>query len=172
MGGVKVQYEAEGASDSVTVSGSVGGVAISHEVFDDKTDTKFSGSVAGVAITYRKIDNDVDTADQSSLEISTEVSGVKLGYAKIDRDGTTKGTSDAFFGTYATAATGINDATGFSIGTAVAGNNVTYKALEINGSDTNKVIINRPLAGGTFELTFVDPAAGNSSTDLELKVAF
>ena len=76
------------------------------------------------------------------------------------------------FGGRVDAATGINDATGFSIGTAVAGNNVTFKALEINGSDTNKVIINRPLAGGTFELTFVDPAAGNSSTDLELKVAF
>jgi hypothetical protein len=172
MNGVKVQYEDQSGSDSVTVSGTVGGVAISHEMFDTKTDTKFSGSVAGVAITYRAIDSDTDSLDANSLEISTEVSGVKLGYAKIDRDGTTKGTSDAFFGTYATAATGINDATGFSIGTAVAGNNVTFKALEINGSDTNKVIINRPLAGGTFELTFVDPAAGNSSTDLELKVAF
>ena len=172
MGGVKVQYEDESGADSVTVSGTVGGVAISHEIFDTKTDTKFSGSAAGVAIAYRKIDSDTDANDASSLEVSTEVSGVKLGYAKIDRDGTTKGTSDAFFGTYATAATGINDAAGFSIGTAVAGNNVTFKALEINGSDTNKLIINRPMAGGTFEATFADPDGGNSSTDLELKVKF
>jgi hypothetical protein len=175
MSGVKVQYEAEGASDSVTISGSVGGVAISHEVFDDKTDTKFSGSVAGVAITYRKIDNDVDTADQSSLEISTEVSGVKLGYAKIDRNAF--GTSDAFFGTYADAdsnggSDSITDATGFSISTSVAGNNVTFKALDVDNVDTNKVIINRPMAGGTFEATFADKDGAASSVDLELKVSF
>ena len=175
MSGVKVQYEAEGASDSVTTSGSVGGVAISHEVFDDKTDTKFSGSVAGVAITYRKIDNDVDTADQSSLEISTEVSGVKLGYAKIDRNAF--GTSDAFFGTYADAdsnggSDSITDATGFSISTSVAGNNVTFKALDVDNVDTNKVIINRPMAGGTFEATFADKDGAASSVDLELKVSF
>ena len=175
MSGVKVQYEAEGASDSVTVSGTVGGVSISHEIFDAKTDTKFSGSVAGVAITYRKIDNDVDTADQSSLEISTEVSGVKLGYAKIDRNAF--GTSDAFFGTYADAdsnggSDSITDATGFSISTSVAGNNVTFKALDVDNVDTNKVIINRPMAGGTFEATFADKDGAASSVDLELKVSF
>jgi len=44
--------------------------------------------------------------------------------------------------------------------------------LQVTGVDTNKVIINRPMAGGTFEATFADPDNGNSSVDLELKVAF
>jgi hypothetical protein len=172
MSGVKLQYEAQGASDSVTVSGTVGGVAISHEIFDTKTDTKFSGAVAGVAITYRKIDSDTDTSDASSLEISTEVSGVKLGYAKVDRN--ELGSSDAFFGTFdaSTVAKSFTDATGFSISTSVAGNNVTFKSLDIDNVDTNKVIINRPMAGGTFEATFVDKDGASSSVDLELKVSF
>jgi hypothetical protein len=172
MSGVKLQYEAQGASDSVTVSGTVGGVAVSHEIFDTKTDTKFSGAVAGVAITYRKIDSDTDTSDASSLEISTEVSGVKLGYAKVDKN--ELGSSDAFFGTFdaSTVAKSFTDATGFSISTSVAGNNVTFKSLDIDNVDTNKVIINRPMAGGTFEATFVDKDGASSSVDLELKVSF
>ena len=172
MNGVKVQYEAQGSSDSVTVSGTVGGVAISHEIFDTKTDTKFSGAVAGVAVTYRKIDSDTDTSDASSLEVSTEVSGVKLGYAKVDKNAA--GSSDAFFGTFdgSTAAKSFTDATGFSISTSVAGNNVTFKSLDIDNVDTNKVIINRPMAGGTFEATFADKDGASSSVDLELKVSF
>jgi len=172
MGGVKVQYEAEGASDSVTVSGTVGGVSISHEIFDAKTDTKFSGSAAGVAITYRKIDNDTDSLDASSLELSTTVSGVAIAYAKVDRNAA--GTSDAFFGTFdgSTTAKKFTDATGFSLSTSVAGNKVTFKSLDIDNVDTNKVIVSRPLAGGTFEATFADKDGAASSVDLELKVSF
>jgi hypothetical protein len=166
MNGLKVQYEAQGASDSVTLSGTVAGVAVSHEMFDTKTDSKVSASMAGVAMTYRSIDDDDSTKDATSLEVSTAVSGIKLGYAKIDRE--TAGTSDAFFGLL----TSVTDATGVSVGTAVAGNNVTFKALDIDGTDTNKVIINRPMAGGTFEFTYADKDGAASSTDLELKVAF
>ena len=166
MNGLKVQYEAEGASDSVTLSGTVAGVKVSHEMFDTKTDTSVSASMANVAMTYRSIDDDVNTKDATSLEVSTTVSGIKVGYAKIDAETAVK--SDAFFGTLAS----VKDATGISVGTAVAGNNVTFKALEIDGSDTNKVIINRPMAGGTFEFTYADPEGAVSSTDLELKVKF
>ena len=169
MSGVKVQYEAEGASDSVTVSGTVGGVSISHEIFDAKTDTKFSGSAAGVAITYRKIDADANNDDQSSLEVSTEVSGVTVSYAKVDRNAA--GNSDAFFGEFA-GDTKFTDATGFALSTSVAGNKVTFKSLDIDNVDTNKVIVSRPMAGGTFEATFADTDGNPSSVDLELKVSF
>ena len=169
MSGVKVQYEAQGASDSVTVSGTVGGVAISHEIFDDSTDTKFSGSAAGVAITYRKMDNDTDSKDASSLEVSTAVSGVTVSYAKVDRNA--PGNSDAFFGEFA-GDTKFTDATGFALSTSVAGNKVTFKSLDIDNVDTNKVIVSRPLAGGTFEATFADKDGAASSVDLELKVSF
>ncbi len=169
MGGVKVQYEAEGASDSVTVSGTVGGVSISHEIFDAKTDTKFSGSAAGVAITYRKIDDDTDSKDASSLEVSTAVSGVTVSYAKVDRNAA--GNSDAFFGEFA-GDNKFTDATGFALSTSVAGNKVTFKSLDIDNVDTNKVIVSRPMAGGTFEATFADKDGAASSVDLELKVSF
>jgi hypothetical protein len=169
MSGVKVQYEAQGASDSVTVSGTVGGVAISHEIFDDSTDTKFSGSAAGVAITYRKMDNDTDSKDASSLEVSTAVSGVTVSYAKVDRNAA--GNSDAFFGEFA-GDNKFTDATGFALSTSVAGNKVTFKSLDIDNVDTNKVIVSRPLAGGTFEATFADKDGAASSVDLELKVSF
>jgi len=165
MSGVKVQYEAQGASDSVTISGTVGGVAISHEIFDAKTDTKFSGSAAGVAITYRKIDADANDDDQSSLEVSTEVSGVTVSYAKVDNN--VAKTSDAFFGDVT-----ITDATGFALSTSVAGNKVTFKSLDMDNVDTNKVIVSRPMAGGTFEATFADKDGAASSVDLELKVSF
>ena len=165
MSGVKVQYEAQGASDSVTVSGTVGGVAISHEIFDAKTDTKFSGSAAGVAITYRKIDADANDDDQSSLEVSTEVSGVTVSYAKVDNNKAKS--SDAFFGDVT-----ITDATGFALSTSVAGNKVTFKSLDMDNVDTNKVIVSRPMAGGTFEATFADTDGKPSSVDLELKVSF
>ena len=165
MSGVKVQYEAQGASDSVTISGTVGGVAISHEIFDAKTDTKFSGSAAGVAITYRKIDADANNDDQSSLEVSTEVSGVTVSYAKVDNNKAKS--SDAFFGDVT-----ITDATGFALSTSVAGNKVTFKSLDMDNVDTNKVIVSRPMAGGTFEATFADKDGAASSVDLELKVSF
>ena len=165
MSGVKVQYEAQGASDSVTISGTVGGVAISHEIFDAKTDTKFSGSAAGVAITYRKIDADANDDDQSSLEVSTEVSGVTVSYAKVDNNKAKS--SDAFFGDVT-----ITDATGFALSTSVAGNKVTFKSLDMDNVDTNKVIVSRPMAGGTFEATFADTDGKPSSVDLELKVSF
>ena len=165
MSGVKVQYEAQGASDSVTISGTVGGVAISHEIFDAKTDTKFSGSAAGVAITYRKIDADANDDDQSSLEVSTEVSGVTVSYAKVDNN--VEKASDAFFGEV-----DITDATGFALSTSVAGNKVTFKSLDMDNVDTNKVIVSRPMAGGTFEATFADTDGKPSSVDLELKVSF
>ena len=165
MSGVKVQYEAQGASDSVTISGTVGGVAVSHEIFDAKTDTKFSGSAAGVAITYRKIDADANNDDQSSLEVSTEVSGVTVSYAKVDNNKAKS--SDAFFGDVT-----ITDATGFALSTSVAGNKVTFKSLDMDNVDTNKVIVSRPMAGGTFEATFADTDGKPSSVDLELKVSF
>jgi hypothetical protein len=172
MSGVKVQYEdgTGAAGDSVTVSGTVGGVSVSHEMFDTKTDTKFSTTVAGVSATYRSIDDDTNAKDATSFEVSTEVSGVTLTYVDVDANeaGSVGVTSDAFFG----AQTGITTASGVSASTSIGGNKVTFKAYDINNTDTNKLIVSRPMAGGTFEATFVDTDGSNSSVDLELKVAF
>jgi hypothetical protein len=165
MNGVKLQWEDQAGSDSVTISGTVAGVALSHEIFSTKTDTKVSADVAGVSITYRSVDNDVDASDMSSLELSTTVSGVKLAYATVDANASHS--SDAFFGD-----TTFTDATGVSATMALAGNNVTVKSFDKDDVDTMKYIINRPMAGGTFEATFTDTDGSDSIVDLELAVKF
>ena len=165
MNGVKLQWEDQAGSDSVTVSGTVGGVKLSHEIFAAKTDTKVSTDVAGVSITYRSVDNDVDASDMSSLELSTTVSGIKLAYATVDAN--SSHSSDAFFG-----ATTFTDASGVSATMALAGNNVTVKSFDKDDVDTMKYIINRPMAGGTFEATITDTDGASTSVDLELAVKF
>ena len=172
MNGVKVQYEdgTAAAGDSVTISGTVGGVSISHEIFDTKTDTKFSTTVAGVSATYRSIDSDTNAKDATSLEISTEVSGITLTYADVDANetGSAGVASDTFFGTQA----GVKTATGVGVSTSMGGNKITFKAFDINDVDTNKLIVSRPMAGGTFEAVFSDTDGASSKVDLELAVKF
>ena len=165
MNGVKLQWEDQAGSDSVTVSGSVGGVKLSHEIFSAKTDTKVSTDVAGVSITYRSVDNDVDASDMSSLELSTTVSGIKLAYATVDAN--SSHSSDAFFGD-----TTFTDASGVSATMALAGNNVTVKSFDKDDVDTVKYIVCLPMAGGTFEATITDTDGSDTSVDLELAVKF
>jgi len=165
MNGVKLQWEDQAGNDSVTISGTVGGVKLSHEIFGSKTDTKVSTDVAGVSITYRSVDNDVDASDMSSLELSTTVSGIKLAYATVDAN--SSHSSDAFFGD-----TTFTDASGVSATMALAGNNVTVKSYDRDDVDTMKYIINRPMAGGTFEATITDTDGSDTSVDLELAVKF
>jgi len=186
--GVKIQYEAQNDSDeSVTVSGTVGGVSLSHEVFQSNgtsnSDTKVSGSVAGVGIAYRTIDSDTATNEKESLEVNYTTNDVTLTYAEVDVNSTGTTTSDAFFGTQASA---VGDMSGFGLKTALAGNTVQLKSYKINpdnasGSKDNdyiKFVVTRPLASGaTFEATYTDKddkngTADSESLDLELNVKF
>jgi len=183
VAGVKLQFEdtdAAGNGSSVTMSGEVSGVALSHEIFDTKTDTSISGSVGGVAIKYRSIDSDNANSDKTSLKVSGEMSGVTATYVDVDVDGTGTTTSDDFFGTHSTA--DINEATGFSLKTAVAGNTLTLKSYDIKQTSTasddsyTKIVVTRPLAGATFEATYTDAdmatGADSETLDLELAVKF
>ena len=186
VAGVKLQFEdtdAAGNGSSVTMSGEMNGVALSHEIFDTKTDTKISGSMAGVSVAYRTIDvdgtNSGTTTDKSSLVVSGDVAGVTLSYVDVDvaANGTT--TSDDFFGEITT---GVNDMTGFSAKTAVAGNTLTLKSYDIKQTSSaaddsyTKIVVTRPLAGATFEATYTDAdmatGADSETLDLELAVKF
>jgi len=188
--GVKVQYENKNTASGVestgswTVSGAVQGVSLSHEMHENAdTDTKVSGSVAGVDIAYRSYDSDTATSDKESIEVNYTTNGITLTYADVDVNSTGTTTSDAFFGTQASA---VGDMTGFGISTAVAGNTVALKSYKINpdnasGSVDNeftKVVVTRPLASGsTFEATYTDKDDKNSTADsttldLELSVKF
>ena len=192
--GVKVQFEDQSAgSKSITLSGSVADVAVSHEMFqNDDTDTTVSGSFGGVNAKYRSIQDDSDSTngDKRSFALSTEVNGITLSYNDVDVKGTGQTSSDDWFGTFggtctttSILATCINEATGFGVSTALAGNTVTLKSYDIKETSTatddsyTKVVVNRPLAGGaTFEMTYTDKddAAGvdMETLDLELAVKF
>jgi len=187
VAGVKLQFEdsdAAGNGSSVTMSGTVSGVALSHEIFDTKTDTTISGSVQGISIKYRTVDFDAansgTSSDKTSLVVSGEMAGVTATYVDVDVDGTGTTTSDDFFGTHATA--DINEANGFSLKTSVAGNTVTLKSYDIKQTSTaaddsyTKIIVTRPLAGATFEVTYTDAdmatGADSETLDLELAVKF
>jgi len=188
--GVKVQYENKNTASGVestgswTVSGAVQGVSLSHEMHENNdTDTKVSGSVAGVDIAYRSYDSDTATSDKESIEVNYTTNGITLTYADVDVNSTGTTTSDAFFGTQASA---VGDMTGFGISTAVAGNTVALKSYKINPTNAagavddeyTKVVVTRPLASGsTFEATYTDKddknSTANSTTlDLELSVKF
>ena len=57
--------------------------------------------------------------------------------------------------------------------TAISGNTVQFKAVTIDGTDTNKVIVTRALgAGATFEATYSDTDLVDATLDLELAVKF
>ena len=192
--GVKVQFEDQSTgSKSITLSGSVAGVAVSHEMFqNDDTDTTVSGSFGGVNAKYRSIQDDSDSTngDKRSFALSTEVNGITLSYNDVDVKGTGQTSSDDWFGTFggtctttSELATCFNEASGFGVSTALAGNTVTLKSYDIKEISTatddsyTKVVVNRPLAGGaTFEMTYTDKddAAGTDveTLDLELAVKF
>ena len=192
--GVKVQFEDQSAgSKSIPLSGSVADVAVSHEMFqNDDTDTTVSGSFGGVNAKYRSIQDDSDSTngDKRSFALSTEVNGITLSYNDVDVKGTGQTSSDDWFGTFggtctttSELATCFNEASGFGVSTALAGNTVTLKSYDVKTASTNaddsytKVVVNRPLAGGaTFEMTYTDKddAAGTDveTLDLELAVKF
>ena len=192
--GVKVQFEDQSTgSKSITLSGSVADVAVSHEMFqNDDTDTTVSGSFGGVNAKYRSVKDDSDSAngDKRSFALSTEVNGITLSYNDVDVKGTGQTSSDDWFGTFggtctttSELATCFNEASGFGVSTALAGNTVTLKSYDIKEISTatddsyTKVVVNRPLAGGaTFEMTYTDKddAAGTDveTLDLELAVKF
>ena len=185
LAGIKLQFEDSDAASngaSFTISGEVSGVAISHEIHDTKTDSIISGSIGGVSIKYRSVDSDAADSDKTSLVISGEMSGVTATFVDVDVDGTGTTTSDDFFGTH--TASDINEATGFSLKTALAGNTITLKSYDIKQTSTagddsyTKIVVTRPLAGATFEATYTDAnmastaQADSKSLDLELAVKF
>jgi len=168
FGGVTLNYEDRTATGgtSTKISGEIAGVALSYKAKSGNTsETTASGSMGGVTAKFHTKDN-AAAADATSVTLSTEVQGVTLTYVDVDAAGGTA--ADGFFGKQAS----ITAATGLALSTSISGNKVTFKSLEINGVDTDKLIVTRALASGaTFEATYVDTATGDS-LDLELAVKF
>ena len=168
FGGLSLAYEDAGTTNSTTIGGSLAGISLSHKIKQStQTETKASGSMGGVSVNVHSIDT--SGAVDTSVTLSTEVQGVTLTYSKISSD---TGTDSDGYITKVTANT-ITAASALGIKTSIAGNTVQFKAIEVNGVDTNKVIVTRALAAGTtFEATYSDTDAVDATIDLELAVSF
>jgi len=166
FGGLSLAYEDQGATNSTTIGGSLAGVAVSHKIAQDKdTETKASGSIGGVAVAVFNKESAAG-ANDTSTTLTTEVQGVTLTYSRIDSD---NGTSTDG---YITKDTGVKEADAIGVKTSISGNTVQFKAITVDGTDTNKVIVTRALgAGATFEATYSDTDS-NDTLDLELAVKF
>jgi len=167
MGGITATYEATHSSHDLTLGGTVAGVSIKHKMKqNDDTETWVSGSAAGVDLSWNQEETDSTGNQDTAIVASTSVSGIGVKYVKIDSDAGTA--TDG----YVTNATGVKDATAVGISTSMAGNTVTFKGIEVDGVDSQKVIVNRKLtSGATFEATYTDADAGDT-LDLELAVKF
>ena len=163
MGGVKVAITDDSNGADLTVSGSVAGVALSYtDRSDESTELSASASMSGVNVSFNKeeaANGDTNTA----TTVSTTMSGITLKYVDINTDAGT--VSDG----YVLNGSVLADATAFGISTTVAGNTVTLKKTDIDGTTNNKFVITRALNGATFEATYDDNA---ESLDLELAVKF
>ena len=166
FGGLSLAYEDQGDTNSTTIGGSLAGVSVSHKIAQDKdTETKASGSIGGVSVAVFNKESAAG-ANDTSTTLTTEVQGVTLTYSRIDSD---NGTSTDG---YITKDTGVKEADAIGVKTSISGNTVQFKAITVDGTDTNKVIVTRALgAGATFEATYSDTDS-NDTLDLELAVKF
>ena len=166
MGGITATYEATSSSHDLTLGGTVAGVSIKHKMNqDDSTETWVSGSAAGVDLSWNQ-EEAANGNQDTAIVASASMNGIGVKYVKIDSDTGTP--TDG----YVTKSNSVKDATAVGISTSMAGNTVTFKAIDVDSKDSNKVIITRPLASGaTFEATYTDADAGDS-LDLELAVKF
>jgi hypothetical protein len=182
FGGLSLAYEDSNTSNSTTIGGSLAGVAVSHKIKQSKdTETKASGSIGGVSVAVFNKES-AGGNNTTSTTLSTEVQGVTLTYSRIDSDAGTA--SDGYIGKSALAVDGaacasvakagcILEADVIGVKTSISGNTVQFKAVTIDGTDTNKVIVTRALgAGATFEATYSDTDLVDATLDLELAVKF
>jgi len=183
IGGVKLQYENNpdsSQSNSVTISGGMSGVNLSYEKFETKDDVIVDLAYGPVKAQYRNIDIDGNANDQTSIQVDAEVQGMTITYADIDAKGTSKVSTDGFFGEYTSAT--VTEADGFGIKTSMAGNTVNVKSYEVTNDGTKedhmKIIVTRALeSGATLEATYHDMDNGTATEsfealDLELRIAF
>jgi len=170
VSGVTATYEATKDTHDLTLGGTVAGVSIKHKMKqNDDTETWVSGSFGGVNLSWNQEHTDSGDKDDTAISIDTTMNGVTAKYVKIDSD--TGTVSDGYVGKFDLDAN--EDASAFGLSTAVAGNTVTFKKIEIADADSNKIIINRPLGNGaTFEAIYTDKDAADDTLDLELAVKF
>jgi hypothetical protein len=189
-GPVKLTYENNANNNAAAfyASGDVAGVAVTYKNKQTSDEVLLSGSVSGVKLTYRGIQADGTNKDMSLVTVSGTVGGVALTYADANTDSSADVNGDGFFGdlngSASTSSAGAGaEVTGFSAAMDMAGNAVTLKTVDIDGTSAqdktiNSITVVRSLAAGTTlkaKYTMTDVVAANTDTDaleLKLSVAF
>jgi len=190
VGPAKITYENNETSTSpaVYLAADLSGVNATYKQKDGSNEVHLATSVGGVAIKYRGIDSDTTAKDMSLVQVSGTVGGIALTYADASTDASANVNGDGFFGdlngsTGSSSAGAGADVTGISASMNVAGNAVTFKSVDIDGTSSqdktiNSITATRALASGASlraKYTMTDVVAANTDTDvleLRLSVAF
>jgi len=194
IGGVALKLEGsngEATGDhngnvSVTAATTVMGNNVSVKVENAQNQYKISGEYAGVNYAYHTVAADAANSDKTSIQLGTTIAGIGVEYVAADADTNATITGDSWFGNalgFNTNMAGGGDLQGVGISTSIAGNKITGKVFtnEVAGStdiDFQKLIVTRPLAGGTtLEVVYTDEDAAGSTADkttvdVELAVKF
>jgi len=202
ISGLKVLYGNNNGNNAeyITLSGDVAGVAASYKKTDAGDEYKLSTNVAGIGATYHAINSDTANSDRSSIELTGSAGGVDVTVVKAEADTATCLAGDTWLGdfedttnytcassndtTYVMNLSKGQDITGVQLKTALAGNTVQFRNIQIDdvaSQDTsiNKIVVTRPLASGsTLEVTYTDLADDSTadddyeSLDIELSVKF
>jgi hypothetical protein len=179
------------ADTNLKAATKIGDVAVSAKMKNAAEQYTLSTSIAGVSVDYVLDVEDATASDESGFIVGTTMGGVKLEYAATSTDANAKVDSDHFFGD--TAALYVNSTSGMQIGddisgvkatTNFGGNKVQFllasvdDATDATDMDLTKVVVTRPLAGGTtFEMVYTNEDSSGTTNDrekldLELAVKF
>jgi len=179
------------ADTNLKAATKIGDVAVSAKMKNSAEQYTLSTSIAGVSVDYMLDVEDAANSDESGFIIGTTVGGVQLQYAATSTDSSAKIDGDSFFGD--TAAMYVNSTSGMQNGddisgvkatTNFGGNKVQFLLASVDDAssavdmDLTKVVVTRPLAGGTtFEMVYTNEDSSGTTNDrekldLELAVKF
>jgi len=172
---------------SYTLAGTVAGNKVSAKVENAQNQYKIAGEYAGVNYAYHLLNADAANSDKSSIQLGTTIAGIGVEYVAAQADSSATITGDSWFGDVTalkTAMAADDDIAGVGLSTNIAGNKVVAKFFSMEDKSANKdvdhtkLIITRPLAGGTtLEVVYHDEDNATSSldqetVDIELAVKF
>ena len=179
------------ADTNLKAATKIGDVAVSAKMKNAAEQYTLSTSIAGVSIDYALDTEDTANSDESSILVGTTLGGVKLEYAQTSTDKLAVVDGDSFFGDaaklYVNSTSGMaagDDISGFKATTDFGGNKVQFLLASVDDytsatdMDLTKVVVTRPLAGGTtFEMVYTNEDSSGTTydrekLDLELAVKF
>ena len=195
------------ADDKYTLSTDVAGASVKFVTQAKDQEYVVSGNVAGIGATVHMDANDTANTDKRSVELTGNLGGMGVKFVDVDTDTGAYFGGDMWYGDWEqvySGAAGTANAQGTKTGlwyaqkgmdiravelsTAVAGNDVKFRHIAVdkdtatvdaNDRTINRVIVTRPLAGGTtLEVMYTDAeetgdtAASYSQLDVELSVKF